>query len=204
VLACFASIIGTKGTTMRTRNIARSAAFGAALVLATWAPIASAQDKEAPPAASPLVPSPLATASPSITPFRSQALNIDDYKKHAAGHIVAISKHELAESLPPILKSVVVLDITVDAEGNITRLAMWRSNGYEDLERIAMESVKRAGKLPAPSPEVLKGQQSVRFLETWLFRHDGRYHVRSVVPPDLPIDEIKDVARNNKKPGKRS
>jgi protein TonB len=186
---------------MRIRTFTRSAALGAALGLAAWSPLAAAQDKEVAPAASALAPSPLAAASPSITPFRSQALNIDDYKKHAAGHIVTFSKskEELAESLPPILKSVVVLDITVDKDGNLSRVALWRSNGYEDLEQIAIRSVKRAGKLPAPSPEVLKGQDSVRFLETWLFRHDGRYHVRSVVPPDLPIDEIKDVARNTRK-----
>jgi TonB family protein len=186
-----------------TRNLARSAAIGAALVLAAWVPVAAAQDKQAPSAeaaaATPqLVPSPLAAASPSITPFRSQARTLDDYKKDAASRIVALSKNELATSLPPILKSVVVLDITVDADGNVTRAALWRSNGYEDLERIALASVKRAGKLPAPSPEVLKGQESVRFLEAWLFRHDGRYHVRSVVPADLPTDEIKDLARNFK------
>jgi TonB family protein len=175
-------------------------ALCAAVALAFAVP-AAAQD--AAPARPALVPSPMAAASPSIQPFRSQAKTIDDYKKHAAGHIVAISKHELAPSLPPILKSVVVLDITVDAEGNVTKAALWRSNGYEDVEKIALDSVKRAGKLPAPSPEVLKGQQSVRFLETWLFRHDGRYHVRSVVPADLPVDEIQDVART-KKSGKRS
>jgi protein TonB len=180
---------------MRTRNIARNAVYGAALLLAVCSPFAAAQDKEAPPA---LVPSPLAAASPSITPFRSQALNIDDYKKHAAAHIVGLSGKELADSLPPILKSVVVLDITVDAQGNIARLAVWRSNGYQDLEQIAMQSVRRAGKLPAPSPDVLKGQESVRFLETWLFRHDGRYHVRSVVPADLPVDSIQDMARARK------
>lgn len=175
-------------------------AIGTALVLG-FAPLAAAQ--QAAPAAPALVPSPLASASPSVTPFRSPARNVDDYKKHVASHIIAVSKHELATSLPPILKSVVVLDITVDAEGNVTRLALWRSNGWEDVEKIALDSVRRAGKLPAPSPDVLKGQDSVRFLETWLFRHDGRYHVRSVVPADLPIDEIQDVARN-KKQGKRS
>jgi len=186
---------------MRTRTFPRSAAIAATLLFA--ASVASAQDQAAAPATPALVPSPLAAASPSITPFRSQALNIDDYKKHAAAHIIKVSKHELAESLPPILKSVVVLDITVDKDGNIGRVSMWRSNGYEDLERIAIDSVKRAGKLPAPSPEVLKGQDSVRFLETWLFAHNGRYHVRSVIPADFPIDEIKDVARSsNKKAGK--
>lgn len=197
----------TKGKLMRTRTFARSAAIGAALLFAASASpaqdqAAATQDQTA--AATPaLVPSPLASASPSITPFRSQATNIDDYKKHAAAHIIALSKNELAASLPPILKSVVVLDITVDREGNIIRVAKWRSNGYEDLEQIAINSVKRAGKLPAPSPEVLKGQDSVRFLETWLFAHNGRYHVRSVIPPDFPIDEIKDVARNSgRKPAK--
>jgi TonB family protein len=176
----------------------------ASLAIAAWAPVAAAQDKAAPAATPVLVPSPMAAASPSITPFKSQATNVDDYKKHAAGHIVAFSKEsrELAESLPPILKSVVVLDITVDAEGNVTRAVLWRSNGYKDLEQIALASVRRAGKLPAPSPEVLKGQESVRFLETWLFRHDGRYHVRSVVPPDLPTDSVQDLAREFK-PGKR-
>jgi len=186
---------------MRTRTFPRSAAIAATLLFA--ASVASAQDQAAAPATPALVPSPLAAASPSITPFRSQARTIDDYKKHAAAHIIKVSKHELAESLPPILKSVVVLDITVDKDGNIGRVSMWRSNGYEDLERIAIDSVKRAGKLPAPSPEVLKGQDSVRFLETWLFAHNGRYHVRSVIPADFPIDEIKDVARSsNKKAGK--
>jgi len=197
--------------------LTRLSAAAAALVIAVWAPVAAAQDKEVAPAAAAeqpaapaeqpaatpaLVPSPMAAASPSITPFRSKATNIDDYKKHAAGHIIAISKDELAQSLPPILKSVVVLDITVDKDGNLTRVALWRSNGYQDLEQIAIRSVKRAGKLPAPSPEVLKGQDSVRFLETWLFAHNGRYHVRSVIPADFPIDEIKDVARNSRKPPK--
>jgi protein TonB len=192
----------TKGKLMHTRTFTRNAAIGAALLFAASA--APAQDQAA--AATPaLVPSPLASASPSVTPFRSQATNIDDYKKHAAAHIIAISKNELAESLPPILKSVVVLDITVDKDGNLSRVALWRSNGYEDLERIAINSVKRAGKLPAPSPEVLKGQESVRFLETWLFAHNGRYHVRSVIPADFPIDEIKDVARSSgRKPPKGS
>jgi TonB family protein len=182
---------------MHTRTFVCSAAF----VFAAWAPLAAAQDKAS--SATPaLVPSPMAAASPSITPFRSNAVTVDDYKKHAAARVVALGEKEIADSLPPILKSVVVLDITVDAEGNVTRAVIWRSNGYKDLEQTALQSVRRVGKMPAPSAEVLKGQESVRFLETWLFRHDGGYHVRSVVPPDLPVDTIQDLAREFK-PGKR-
>jgi len=183
---------------MHTRTLVCSAAF----LFAAAVPPAVAQEKEGQPASSQLVPTPLASASPSITPFRSTAKNVDDYKKHAAGYIVSLANKELAESLPPILKAVVVLDLTVDAEGNVTRAVVWRSNGYKELEQTALASVRRAGRLPAPAPEVLKGQESVRFLETWLFRHDGRYHVRSAVPPDLPTDSIQDLAREFK-PGKR-
>ncbi len=187
---------------MHRERLVRCAVLVASVAAAAWAPFAVAQA----PAAEPVsIGTPFAAAPPSVTPlaFRSNARTLDDYKKHAAGHIVAFSSEELAKSLTPILKSVVVLDITVDAEGNVTRLALWRSNGYEDAEKLALDSVKRAGKLPAPSPEILKGQATVRFLETWLFRPDNRYHVRSAMPADFPVDEIRDVARG-KKPAKPS
>lgn len=174
---------------MRNANLSSLVAVAAALTVAVWAPAAQSQT----PAAQ------VAAAQPSAAPAASRALTVDEYKKHAAAHIVASSAHLLATSLPPILKSVVVLDITVDAEGNVTRLSLWRSNGYEDVEAVAMDSVRRAGKLPAPSPQVLAGQTSVRFLETWLFRPDNRFQVRSAVPP--AGDDASDVAAK-KKPGR--
>ena len=174
---------------MRNANLSPLVALAAALAVAGWAPIAHSQA----PAAQ------VAAARPSAAPAASRALTVDEYKKHAAQHIVASSAHLFAPSLPPILKSVVVLDITVDAEGNVTRLSLWRSNGYEDAEAAAMDSVRRAGKLPAPSAQVLAGQTSVRFLETWLVRSDNRFQIRSAVP--APGDDASDVAAK-KKPGR--
>jgi hypothetical protein len=55
-----------------------------------------------------------------------------------------------------------------------------RSNGYQDLEHVAMESVRRARPFSAPPAELLNGARMVSHLETWLFRPDGRFQVRSV------------------------
>jgi periplasmic protein TonB len=175
---------------MRNANRFSLVAIAAALGVALWAPVAHSQAPN----------TQVAAAQPSAAPAASRALTLDEYKKHAATHIVASSANLFATSLPPILKSVVVLDITVDAEGNVTRLSLWRSNGYEDVEAVAMDSVRRAGKLPAPSPQVLAGQTSVRFLETWLFRPDNRFQVRSAVPQP-PSETASDVAAKKKPRG---
>jgi len=160
------------------------AAVAASLAVAAWAPIAQSQQ--------------VAAAKPTAAaPMASRAVTVDEYKKHVATHIAKQSAHVYAESLPPILKSVVVLDITIDAEGNVTRLSIFRSNGYEDAEAAAMDSVRRAGKLPAPSPEVLAGQTSVRILESWLVRQDNQFQVRSAVPPQPAASDV--AARGAKK-----
>lgn len=115
----------------------------------------------------------------------SSATSIDAYKRHFSELVYAASRAQLADALPPILKSVVVLDVTVNGEGKILNLAVWRSNGYEDLEEIALESVRRlGGAVPAPSDAVRGGQPALRFLETWLFRQDGRFQVRSMIAND--------------------
>jgi TonB family protein len=120
------------------------------------------------------------TAAYTPKHLTSDGASLDVYKQHAAKHIAAVTPDRQADSLPPMLKSVVVLDISVDREGNPVHVAVRRSNGYKDLERAAVESVKRAGPLPAPSAAVLGGHPTVSYVETWLFRHDGRYQIRSI------------------------
>jgi protein TonB len=82
-----------------------------------------------------------------------------------------------------MLKSVVVLDLTVDRDGNVVKATVRRSNGYKELESVALASVRRAGKLPAPSVAVHRGASTVTYLETWLFRADGRFQIRSLAEP---------------------
>lgn len=120
--------------------------------------------------------------SPAIAPSR----DLDEYKRHVARSIAAANTRALADSLPPILKAVVVLDITVGEDGALERVAVWRSNGYTELEKAALESVRRVGVMPPPPEQTMIGGRSVRFLETFLFRPDGQYQVRSIVDERLP------------------
>lgn len=131
------------------------------------------------------VPAAAQAVQPSLPDLQvlpaSPARTVDAYKQRVAMQIVQKNSHTIADALPPLLKSVVVLDITVDRAGEPVRVAVRRSNGYHDLEHVAIESVRRAGPFPAPSAEVLDGASVVSYLETWLFRHDGRFQVRSIV-----------------------
>jgi TonB family protein len=111
---------------------------------------------------------------------------VDAYKAEVARLVTQLNAASLADSLPPILKSVVVLDITVAADGTPERVVVWRSNGYTELERAAVASVRNAGRLTPPPAHLLGDARSLRFLETWLFRPDGRFQVRSVVGEQLP------------------
>jgi len=49
------------------------------------------------------------------------------------------------------------------------------------LENVALNSVRRAAPFPAPAWSVRRGDGSVNFLETFLFRDDGRFQIRSLV-----------------------
>jgi protein TonB len=126
------------------------------------------------------VPQAMPSSPPSAEPF-IPPLTLDGYKKSVAERVARLSPDVFDEALPEILKSIVVLDITIDREGRLTQVSVRRSNGYQALEKKAMESVKRAGPFGAPAFTVRARDGSVNFLETFLFRDDGRFRIRSLV-----------------------
>jgi TonB family protein len=110
---------------------------------------------------------------------RSQQM-LDGYKKLVARRIVQAHRHTYSEPMPQIMKSIVVLDITIDRLGRPVEVLVHRSNGYRQLEQRALESVVRAGPFAPPEPELLEGD-AVSFLESFLFRQDDFFQVRSLV-----------------------
>ena len=122
--------------------------------------------------------------------FEAATPAIGAYKTDIAKRIAEASKAKHTEDLPPILKSVVVLDISVDKDGKPVRVVVWRSNGYEDLEATALASVKSIGAFPPPSEDLLAGNDTVRYLETFLFRPDGRFQIRSLERPVMPAGSV--------------
>lgn len=108
-------------------------------------------------------------------------LTLEAYKRGFAEQVARVSPEMFSEPVPEMLKSVVVLDITIDRDGKLLRVAVRRSNGYKALENRAMDSVRRAAPYPAPAWSVRRGDGTVNFLETFLFRDDGRFRIRSLV-----------------------
>lgn len=109
------------------------------------------------------------------------ALTLDGYKRAFAAQVARASPEVFEDPVPEMLKSVVVLDITIGHDGRLQRVAVRRSNGYRALENLAMDSVRRAAPFAAPSFAVRRADGSVNFLETFLFRDDGRFRIRSLV-----------------------
>ncbi|HEY9397293.1 MAG TPA: TonB family protein [Burkholderiales bacterium] len=115
--------------------------------------------------------------------------SLDAYKQQVAQRIYDTNSDTFSGLLPPMLKSVVVLDVTLDDRGKATRVVVRRSNGFKKLERVALDSVRKAGDFPEPSAKVLAGGKSVTYLETWLFRADGKFQIRSLVTEPQPGHE---------------
>lgn len=136
---------------------------------------------ETPPSQPEVVPpGPVAKPSAPSRPM-PRATTLDAYKIEVAKRIATSSPDLFADPLPEVLKSIVVLDISIGRDGVLQQVSLRRSNGFKALEQRAEASVRNAGPFNVPGPDVLRGAGSVRFLETFLFRDDGRFQIRSLV-----------------------
>jgi len=107
---------------------------------------------------------------------------LDEYKRIVAKRIAAASRDTYSEPVPEMLKSIVVLEITLDKAGAPLEVAVYRTNGYEDLTSRAIASVVDAAPFVAPEAALVQSDGSVSFLETFLFRDDDSFQLRSLVP----------------------
>ena len=164
---------------MRIRILAGAVACGLAVASCGW----WAPKPETPPSQPEVYPpGPVVKPStPPPAPTAKRATTLEGYKVEVAKRIASSSTDLFADPLPEMLKSVVVLDISIGRDGALQQVSLRRSNGIRNLEQRAEASVRKAAPFSAPGPEVLRGASSVRFLETFLFREDGRFQIRSLV-----------------------
>lgn len=121
-------------------------------------------------------------------PRESEARSIDGYKRDAARRVYFRNTPYLFDGPPPpVLKSVVVLSIRIDARGMPVHVAVMRSNGFRDLEQRAIRSVHEAAPLPIPRSSITR-RGSMEYVETWLFRNDGRFQIRSLAEVQASVD----------------
>lgn len=173
------------------RSCLPSCALIAAVILTACSAPAPAP-APAPPVAStkpaPIVAPPVETinvspAPPSTAPkVRLAALDpaLEDWKRTAAERVYAVNRTQLFDGRPEhLLRAVIVVEVTVDREGRVTRSKILRSPGIAVLDSAALGSLKAASPLPAP-PSKLVARGPLVFSETWLFRKDGRFQLRSL------------------------
>jgi protein TonB len=108
--------------------------------------------------------------------------NVEMYKTDVAQHIVRYNAaHTFSGALPPMLPAIVVLSITVDAEGRPTKVTVVRSRDSE-ASRVALASVQRSAPLPRPFNLVGAHNRALTFAETFLFNDEYRFQLRTLAP----------------------
>ena len=128
-----------------------------------------------------LPPPPYSIVRPKMVPDPAFAA-LGEYKRRVAHRIVQASRDTYSDPMPEMMKSIVVLEITVDRNGRPTEVSVYRSNGYVHLEERAVASVAKAGPFAPPPSPLFEGAPTLSFLETFLFRDDDFFQVRSLVP----------------------
>jgi len=159
----------------------RAILLAALLVAACGAPTPPAPEKPAAPppapvAVAPAPPAPPQAAVPKLPPPRTP---LDAYKRDVAQRILSANAAHTFEGRPPeTLQAVVVLQFTIERSGTLTGLKTLRSR-HPPQEKVALASVRAAAPFPAPPVALLRSSR-VEVAETWLFRDDGKFQIRSL------------------------
>jgi protein TonB len=131
-------------------------------------------------------PDVIAAAEPRPAPVaRLAPLNplLETWKQRAAERIYEANRKALFEGRPEhLLRAVVVVELAVDREGKVTNSKILRSPGIGELDIAALRSLRLASPLPVPPPSLL-ARGTLVYHETWLFRKDGRFQLRSLALP---------------------
>jgi periplasmic protein TonB len=115
----------------------------------------------------------------------STAQTVDGYKRDLAQRISQVNSTRVYVGRPQaLLRSVVVVRYTVDANGKLVRSEIMRSNRDRETEATALSSLRGAAPFPKPASHLLRNGR-LEVAETWLFNNDGRFQLRTVAEPQM-------------------
>lgn len=131
---------------------------------------------------------PSASQQPPITPSvpapRPSAQSLAEWKRQAAEKIHAANRRYVFAGPPPNpLRAVVVVEMTVASDGQVKRADLLRVPDHSrELGKLALATLNSASPLPPPPKAVISGG-NFRVTETWLFRDDGQFQIRTIALP---------------------
>lgn len=131
----------------------------------------------APSLAAPSTRSPAAAAVPGVAGART----LSEWKRSAAERIQTTNHALVYGGRPPNpLRAVVVVEMTVAADGQVRHADILRVPAHsKELGTVALRSLSAASPLPPP-PRALVAHGPMRVTETWLFRDDGHFQIRTL------------------------
>lgn len=104
-----------------------------------------------------------------------------DYKKQVAQRIEEVNAAVITPGHPQaMLRSVVVLSFLVGKKGEVLKASVYRTNGDDVAERVAMTTLKRSAPFPPPPKALLNRAGQVELMEAWLFNNDGRFQLQTL------------------------
>jgi protein TonB len=137
-------------------------------------------------AVAPTAPRPTPPTKPLMPAVPAQKYNyetIDAYKVDVAEHILRTNpRRTFSHPLPPMLPAIVVVNISVDRDGVVTRAAVQRSRDGE-ASAVALAAIKQSGPLPKPMNLLAGKRGPLEFSETFLFNKEYQFKLRSTAGP---------------------
>jgi protein TonB len=160
------------------RRLLSLAATSAAALLAacTSTPVSRGTPPPVAPAEAGLAPASAPPAAPSVVagPRASGAATPRAYRQDAASHLYGLNRERIfAGRLPPMLYAIGVLEVDVDARGEVRKLHWLRAPRHAPEVITEIErTVRSAAPFPVP---VRMGK--VTYTDTWLWDRSGRFQL---------------------------
>ena len=129
-------------------------------------------------------PSPVERTPPGTPAALQLAANIDAYKALVAHQIMAANaEYTFSGRLPPMLPSIVVLDLSVGPDGELKSVHVHRSRD-SDASAAALAAVRRVQVLFPPAGHLMRRHaKTFDFSETFLFNEQYRFQLRTLSGP---------------------
>jgi protein TonB len=131
-----------------------------------------------------ILPGPSPTSTPTTeAPVAPPSRTLDAYKTEVAQHVMRHNSGQtFSGQLPPMLPAIVVVNITVDEDGELQDVVVQRSRD-PDASKVALDSMRRSGPLPPPVNLLATNMRALTFSETFLFDDQYRFQLRSLAGP---------------------
>ena len=117
---------------------------------------------------------PATAAAPAAAQKVSMAADAKSYRKDGARHIYAAYKDQIYKGkLPPLIHAIVVVEVELDAAGNVRDINMIRVPTHApDVAERVRQMLQSVSPLPAP-----KRLGSTKYLDIWLVDKSGRFQL---------------------------